>query len=89
MTMHGHEKSYIEFRLMPNPTERKTSAWEVLAKSDGCILGRISWFGRWRKYCFWPADDAVFEENCLRHIADFGEALTREQRAKNERRNAS
>jgi hypothetical protein len=54
---------------------RKTRVWAVLT-IDGCkCLGRIGWYGPWRKYSFIPvASDGkhlIFEEDCLQRITDF------------------
>jgi hypothetical protein len=38
----------------------------------------VRWFSRWRKYAFYPGRETVFEEDCLREIADFCETRTRE-----------
>ena len=45
-------------------------------------LGEIKWFGRWRKYAFFPDYMCVFEEECLRDISVFLEQATREHRQK-------
>lgn len=50
---------------------RKTKLWDVCNKYDGGFLGRIAWFGRWRKYAFYPANYAVFEEVCMRELSQF------------------
>ena len=71
--------TYVEFVHTPE-AGRKTTVWAVTAK-DGSYLGRVSWFGRWRKYCFFPAPDCVFEETCLREIAQFIVDRTKEHRA--------
>lgn len=65
----------------PNP---KTKVWLVIANDGAIILGKISWFGRWRRYCFFPAAETVFEQDCLRDIAEFIEAQTKLQRVKKE-----
>lgn len=71
-------ESYIWFR--PGPPKPKTSTWDVVSKSSGDVLGRIAWFGRWRRYSFWPAEGTIFDEVCLRKIADFCEGRTKEHR---------
>jgi hypothetical protein len=40
------------------------------------VIGYIKWFGRWRKYGFFPKPDTIYEETCLREIAHFGQMLT-------------
>jgi len=64
------EGTYIRFSLSENKPKGKTHIWEVIAKAGG-FLGQVQWFGRWRKYSFFPAPDCVFEETCLEDIADF------------------
>ena len=58
----------------------KTYIWHVFATEGGERLGQIKWFGRWRKYCFFALDHTVFEQDCLRDLADFIEARTKEHR---------
>ena len=78
------KQTYIRMVLVPVPPKMKTKVWLVEALRDGAVLGQVKWFGRWRKYAFYPID-AIFEQVCLREIADFIEAVTREHRAKGKR----
>ena len=45
------------------------------------LLGYVQWFGRWRKYAFFPRPGSVFEKDCLRLIADFCERHTKTHHA--------
>lgn len=56
--------------------------WRVVAKDGNLELGVVDWYAPWRKYCFTPRQecDLLFEERCLRDIADFVEARTRERK---------
>jgi hypothetical protein len=65
---------------------QKTNRWEVSTLDGKHSLGVIAWFGRWRKYAFFPTAPSTFEEICLRDIANFIEYKTREYR--NERANS-
>lgn len=87
--MAAQPRVYIDF-LGPVPSASgKTEQWEVVAKDGGPTLGEVKWFGRWRKYAFFPAPDCVFEQDCLRVIAGFCEEKTNELRRKwRERRGA-
>jgi len=70
--------TYINFiEITPNP---KTKVWEVVTKEEDNFLGIIKWFGRWRKYTFMPSSNSVYEEVCLREIADWIECRTKEHR---------
>lgn len=62
---------WIKFDVAFLPdAKRKTTIWIV--RSLGNVdLGSIHWHGAWRKYCFFPKPETVFEQDCLRDIADF------------------
>ena len=62
--------------------QRKTNIYEVYAAADNFLLGRIAWFGRWRKYVFEPAANTIYEERCMRDISQFIEEETKAQQAK-------
>lgn len=67
----------LEFMPTGLSASGKTGVWTVLAQRGG-VLGGVKWFTSWRKYSFFPAPDCVFEQDCLREIADFIESRTRE-----------
>jgi len=74
------EGTYIRFvEGTPKP---RTKTWTVFGRDGGGRIGQIAWLGKWRKYCFFPALDTVFEQVCLREIADFCEHETRHHRRK-------
>ena len=77
------EPKYIEFSEPWPSTSGRTQVWRVYAKAGGEDLGSVRWFGRWRRYAFFPlvGTVTVFEHECLRDIADFCEARTVEHRA--------
>ena len=64
------EGKWIKFILAPKQNP-KTAIWFVAAKDGGGMLGEIRWFGRWRRYAFYPQAATVFEPTCLRNIAQF------------------
>lgn len=61
---------------------RKTKTWEVRNKYDNGFIGNIQWFGRWRKYAFYPQHDCVFEEVCMRELSDFIVEQTKAHKSK-------
>lgn len=71
--------THIEFVPSGMSPSGKTMVWDVLAKAGG-VLGEVKWFGRWRKYSFYPAPDCVFEDTCLGELAEFVKARTHDQR---------
>ena len=68
--------------------QRTTNIYDVLTK-DNVKLGEIRWFSRWRKYCFFPWTDTIYEETCLRDISQFIEEETATQRASAKKRKAA
>jgi hypothetical protein len=59
----------------------KTGIYAVIAKDGDLQLGQIRWFGRWRKYAFFPEPGTVFEATCLHDIADECHALMEQRKA--------
>ncbi len=55
--------------------------WAIYAK-DGAMLGRVSWYARWRQYVFAPVStSSVFSHDCLTDLAAFLKARGRDKRA--------
>jgi len=69
-------------RISHYSNKPKTKVWVVLNKYDATHLGHIGWFPKFRKYSFYPCLNTVYEEECLRNIADFIEHMTKAHKAK-------
>ena len=78
MPMGDVRGTYIAFDHDPSFVG-KTSLWRVRT-TKGWHLGYVKWFGRWRKYSFFPEEGSVFEEVCMREISDFIVARTQEHK---------
>jgi hypothetical protein len=72
------ESRWIEFGKPVESESGKTFLWTVMPKHGDILIGRIKWFGPWRCYALFPSPATVFERVCLRDIADFCEARTKE-----------
>lgn len=71
--------SYVSFlNGHPSPSG-KTKTWNV-HNDGGRFLGAVRWWAAWRKYCYFPEDDTVLEQVCLREIASFVEDRTQEHK---------
>jgi hypothetical protein len=66
----------------------KTNRWRV-ATLAGETLGYVKWWGAWRKYAFFPLASTLYEEKCLRDIAEFCERETKALRASWRKRTAA
>jgi hypothetical protein len=73
-------REWIEFVELRVSASGITKIWSVVDRSNGSPLGQISWFGRWRRYSFMPNASTVWEQDCLRCIAEFIEKKTREHK---------
>jgi len=75
--------TWIEFRASAVQAP-KTERWDVLTKKEvgGLLLGRISWWGSWRRYAFFPNANTLYEPTCLRDIAQFIDARMEERKAR-------
>lgn len=74
--------TFIRFQEQPfmDRLPHRTKRWAVTTL-DGTPLGQVRWYNPWRRYCFMPQDHTcVFEQVCLREIADFVETKTREHK---------
>lgn len=72
--------SYIKIKLIV--TGNKTSQWGVYTADEKIVLGAVRWHGAWKGYAFVTGGSAVmlFEQKCLREIADFVENETKKHR---------
>jgi hypothetical protein len=47
---------------------RKTPIYHIETIDGTIYLGRIKWFPAWRKYCFFPEEDTIWDVKCLEEI---------------------
>jgi hypothetical protein len=79
---------WVEFNIVGASPSGKTLRVMVSAKEGGEELGIIQWRSGWRCYVFEPTN-AVFEQDCLRDIADKLERMTAEHKQTYERRRSN
>jgi hypothetical protein len=77
-----YPSKHLVFRTLLNLPTRKTHIWQVSSKHDDSVLGLIKWFGRWRRYTFFPASETAFECDCLSDIAQFCKDATQAHKTK-------
>lgn len=58
--------SYLKF--VDNPSESGKTVISQVNNLNGEPLGVISWYGPWRRYCFFPRNDCIFDYACLTEI---------------------
>lgn len=66
------ETKWIYFERTDKPSkDAKTETYNVRSKDGDFLIGVVKWYTAWRKYCFFPANDCVFETDCLTDITFF------------------
>lgn len=73
------KRSFISFVYEGLSTSGKTKTWSVMDSDESFYLGHIKWYGHWRGYAFFPSQgtETMYEQKCLREIADFLEEENR------------
>lgn len=61
----------IEQKKQNGGYKRKTKEFHVLSKFSRETLAVIKWHSSWRKYCFFPAENTIFDTSCLAEIVKF------------------
>jgi hypothetical protein len=76
------QSQWVYFAYLGKSDNGKTDNWEVRANERNVFLGFVRWRSTWRRYCFYPAADTMFEEDCLSDIAAFLREQTIQYKAK-------
>lgn len=66
---------WVLFENERHTKSRLTRIWDVNTR-EGNPLGDVRWFAAWRRYVFVPMGGTLYEEDCLRTIAEFCERQT-------------
>lgn len=61
---------WIKIVKLTRPVGRKTDIFDVRTLDD-FVIGKIYWYAKWRKYCFEPCFNTIYETQCLQDITDF------------------
>ncbi len=69
--MVDQNRKWIRFESTPNKPGAKTGLWIVRSLSDGTPIGLVRWIPGWRTYGYFPYEGTMYEDDCLRDIAQF------------------
>lgn len=82
-------KKYIDFQQRITSAKMKTLVWDVMtAGMYPILLGQVRWYSQWRKYCFYPVGNSIYDDNCLTDIAKFCTDETSKHRVTNSKEKA-
>jgi len=76
------EAKWIRFDLQPKKADAKTQVYNVANKENGSYIGQVKWNSGWRKYCFFPQPNCLFESDCLSDIVKFLNKLMLDRKIK-------
>jgi len=63
---------FVDRGIIPGGKTKLTEVWTRQGDdSAGIKLGTIKWFGRFRKYSWFPEPGTVYEEVCNQEITNF------------------
>lgn len=65
-----YQNEYIEI-VGENLKGRKTPIYHINSLRSQDEIGQIKWYGAWRKYCFFPNGDTVWDKKCLDSVCDW------------------
>ncbi len=91
VTIYERREIRVYINQCHNPG-KKTNSYAVRKDhKGGCgkYLGKISWNGAWRQYCFYSDDLVYWSASCLKGIVEFLERINKEHRKKLKRRPTS
>lgn len=74
------DSKYLIFTEYDNLVPRKTKIINIESKFSLAKLGQIKWFSSWRKYCFFPNPETVFDLDCLGDIGNYIDKLMEERK---------
>lgn len=75
----GASTDWVDLVHIGKSPSGKTDVYAVV-NVGGTNLGEVRWRGQWRGYAFYPDPDTLYEQHCMRTIADWLEDLTRAHR---------
>jgi len=69
--MANRVEKYIRFEDCGVSETGKTRIWRIFNFHHNQVVGWIKWYGGFRRYCFYTEEAAIYDNDCLRLVADF------------------
>ena len=63
---------------------RKTPIYHIESMLSKDEIGQIKWYGAWRKFCFYPNGDTIWDNKCLEQIIAFLNQVNTKKKNKEE-----
>ena len=68
--MANRVEKYIRFEDGEWSDSGKTRIWRIYNFHHNQVVGWIRWYGGFRRYCFYTEEAAIYDNDCLRLVAD-------------------
>ena len=68
------------FRIVKETLENRKTPIYHIETLGGLYLGEIKWYGAWRKFCFFPNKETIWDNKCLKLVIDFLDRINKEWR---------
>lgn len=65
---------FITRQILP---KRKTPIYYIF-EFNGVCIGEIRWYASWRKFCFYPYDDTIWDTKCLNSVIEYIDNINEE-----------
>lgn len=63
---------YLQFvKVVQKSKTSVWSCWTDKGKNRGIEIGEVKWYTSWRRYCFFPFPETIFDKSCMEDICDF------------------
>jgi hypothetical protein len=74
---------YLRFEMVEKKPTTEVYVVSSLKKFDTEVLAKISWYGKWRRYVFYPSEGTLFDAACLGEVKEFIDNLMKERKQAN------
>jgi len=76
---------HLKFEIIEQ--KPKTQVYSVISTFDETKLGKISWYGFWRAYCFFPTTEleTVWSDDCTLQLYNFLKKLKDDRKINKEK----
>lgn len=62
------------FMIFEQYIEKRKTPILYIVSCTNISLGQIKWYSSWRKFCFFPNTDTIWDNNCLTFLNSFIES---------------
>lgn len=75
-----HQYSYF-YVSKYKELNKKTDNYSIM-NYEGIFIGEIKWYAQWRKYCFFPAPETLWDSKCLGDVQKLLDLINEEYKNK-------